>query len=115
MNLQFARIKGLLDLQDTVAAGDHLQLRRVGKDKKRHKAKASGVQSKRPKVSKKSKEAVFASEASKHGLSKAEGVASIAKFVQDHEKQEKHDSSLFSQAQHNLSCAEGYERAVTCV
>eukprot|EP00892_Ulva_mutabilis_P011854 jgi/Ulvmu1/9040/UM005_0132.1 len=34
MKLQSARMKGLLDLQDTVAAGDHLQLRRVGKDKK---------------------------------------------------------------------------------
>eukprot|EP00892_Ulva_mutabilis_P002188 jgi/Ulvmu1/11970/UM082_0049.1 len=30
MKLQSARMKELLDLQDTLAAGDHLQLRRVG-------------------------------------------------------------------------------------
>eukprot|EP00892_Ulva_mutabilis_P005223 jgi/Ulvmu1/3072/UM015_0112.1 len=88
MKLQSARMKGLLDLQDTLAASHHLQLRRVGKDKTRHKAKASGIQSERHKVSKKCKEAVFASEASKHGLTKAEGVSAIAKskFVKDYEK-----------------------------
>eukprot|EP00892_Ulva_mutabilis_P011931 jgi/Ulvmu1/910/UM101_0019.1 len=70
MKMQSARTKGLLDLQDTLAAGDHPQLRR-----------ASGIQSKRHKMSKQSKKAVFASEASKHGLTKAEGVAAIAKLL----------------------------------